>query len=372
MKIALLTNSVHAAGGAARIVDMQKRLLSAHGHAVRIFCPDISWFSSRPAVRFMYHLADLRPQSALVDELVAWKPDALISHNVTGCGIGTPAMARDELGRTPWIHVLHDVQLFEPSGQIADERPITAWQMFWGRLRRGAFKRPDLVVSPTAWLLHAHTRRHFFRFARTRVLANPVPLALMDHPIGFRSPPVIQRTRPLRLLYVGRVSPDKGSGLLIQLARALTLPYELHVVGSGPDEQALCHASPAVLCHGERSSEDVEKRMREADILLVPSQIEENQPTVILEAGRLGLPIIASPKGGIPETLQGAGILLSPEDPSAWIKAIDDMRYPYLYVEQVEKMDQLACRHDPERYIQELEKIIVAESGRYGPDHRGL
>jgi len=43
--------------------------------------------------------------------------------------------------------------------------------------------------------------------------------------------------------------------------------------------------------------------MRQTQCLVVPSLCYENQPTVILEAQQVGLPVIASNIGGIPEMI---------------------------------------------------------------------
>ena len=61
---------------------------------------------------------------------------------------------------------------------------------------------------------------------------------------------------------------------------------------------------------GGRSHEDVIRYMSAADVLVLPSY-GEGLPTVLVEAGSVGLPVIASRVGGIPELLDdGRGTLL--------------------------------------------------------------
>ena len=96
----------------------------------------------------------------------------------------------------------------------------------------------------------------------------------------------------------------------------------------------------------------------DADILLVPSCIEENQPTVILEAASVGLPVVASDKGGIRETLGSRGYICAPRDLMAWIKAIDDLRDPQTYAQQSAAMYELAEEHDPAGYGKRLIGLI--------------
>jgi glycosyltransferase involved in cell wall biosynthesis len=53
--------------------------------------------------------------------------------------------------------------------------------------------------------------------------------------------------------------------------------------------------------------------MKKSFALLMPSRLQENQPTVIVEALTHQLPVIASPCGGIPETLGEAGMVVGLE-----------------------------------------------------------
>lgn len=339
MRIAVLTNDYPpVCGGAGRIAALQVDMLKAAGDEVRVWHHPSEW-PPEPMVRRVFrHVQDLKPRPELVKEMSEWKPDVLITHNLTSCGFGTPKQIQKTGVR--WVHVLHDVQLFEPSGQLADARRMSFGQMIWIWLRFFALGFPDLIISPTKWLLTQHQRRGFFRSKRTRcdVLPNPSP-----------SIKNIERYPhdPVRLLFVGRVAPEKGSRFLVNLLNGTKTSCELHVVGDGPDVTRL-QRLPNVTVHGNLSAEDVMRRMGECDVLLVPSRIEENQPTVLLEAAALGLPIIAASKGGIPETVGADGLVIPPGDVSAWIKAVSAVTSDYQSF--VERAYRLAARHDPSAY----------------------
>jgi teichuronic acid biosynthesis glycosyltransferase TuaC len=63
--------------------------------------------------------------------------------------------------------------------------------------------------------------------------------------------------------------------------------------------------------------------MSAADVLVLPSH-SEGLPTVLVEAGSLGLPVIASPVGGIPDLLEhGRGTLLRGVSSAAIGEALD-------------------------------------------------
>ena len=258
----------------------------------------------------LFHLRDLTWVHPAADEIVAWQPDVLITHNLTGVGFRTPsgiqcAFFAKTHQHLRWVHVLHDVQLFHPLGLLSDESSITFLQRLVTGVRRVVFKKPDAVVSPTKWLLEAHTRRGWFKAAEQRVIPNPAPPCEADLSGGCHD--------PLRVLFMGRVTPDR--------------PIAWRIIGAQSDALSKAERVPGstLTVQPESSSDVVLQAMREADMLLVPSQIEENQPTVILEAFASGLPVIGQAKGGIPETIGEAGLIVQESTCFAWLKALHEL-----------------------------------------------
>ncbi|MBP6945070.1 glycosyltransferase [Patescibacteria group bacterium] len=359
LRIAVLTNAyppAHA-GGAAHIAEVQVEMLKQAGHEVRVWSPEMSWITAPVWARLGHHLKDLFAKSSLVGDILAWKPDILLSHNLTGCGFATPRMIKATGVR--WFHVLHDIQLFEPSGQLYRLRPVTFWQLGWAFLRFHAFGRPDAIISPTHWLIEQHLHRFLLTRQRdradieTHVIPNPGPVM---------NPVSRGVHEPLRLLFVGHISPAKGSRLLLKIIRELRTPFELHIVGEGPDQHLFKSAGTQVVLHGKRDREGVLRIMRAADILLVPSEIHENQPTVILEAASVNLPVIASRRGGIPETLgeAGAEMICSYNNAEAWCQAIQRLTDPEIYLHQSRIIQHLAEEHDPTLYAQRFLALFTA------------
>ncbi|MFF2787649.1 glycosyltransferase [Streptomyces sp. NPDC058049] len=66
------------------------------------------------------------------------------------------------------------------------------------------------------------------------------------------------------------------------------------------------------------------------DLLLVPSQVEDAFPRVIVEAGLHGVPTVGSARGGIPEAVGDGGVTLHPDDVDAWVHVIESADRPYL------------------------------------------
>lgn len=114
-----------------------------------------------------------------------------------------------------------------------------------------------------------------------------------------------QRSPERHALYVGRLVIEKGVDVLIRAA-ALS-DVQVRVVGTGPLEEQLKQLaqdlSAPVDFVGERWGDEVQAEMLSATALVVPSIWHEVSPLVVYQAMGLGVPIIASKVGGIPDLL---------------------------------------------------------------------
>lgn len=138
---------------------------------------------------------------------------------------------------------------------------------------------------------------------------------------------------PRRVLAVGRLSPEKAYDNLLRataLLRSRGVDVELEIVGDGPERDAL-HAlartlglDEHVVFRGWLHPDEVQRSMLTATVLAQPSHIE-GLPTVVEEALALGIPVVGSRVGGIPELLdEGAcGIIIPPGDVPALASALE-------------------------------------------------
>ena len=116
------------------------------------------------------------------------------------------------------------------------------------------------------------------------------------------------------VLFVGNLLRAKGIRELADAILGLGTPYLGVFVGGGPEAGHGTHdgrAAGLLEYVGPRPHADVVRYMSAADVLVLPSQTE-GLPTVLVEAGSLRLPVIASSVGGIPELLgDDRGAILS-------------------------------------------------------------
>jgi glycosyltransferase involved in cell wall biosynthesis len=164
-------------------------------------------------------------------------------------------------------------------------------------------------------------REHYpdtYREIADRIHVNYRGLDLRE--FAYRAEPRSSR----RVLAVGRLSKEKGYDDLLRAVAVLVrrgVDVQLELVGEGPERDALTRLADAleirekVVFRGWLQIEDVRRAMHEATVLAQPSRIE-GLPTVVEEAIALGIPVVGSRVGGLPELLdQGrCGLLVEPGD----------------------------------------------------------
>jgi glycosyltransferase involved in cell wall biosynthesis len=166
---------------------------------------------------------------------------------------------------------------------------------------------------------------------RLRVVHNGVDVE------AFRRSGPLERQGPLRVVFLGRMIPDKGADVLVAAVRKLArADIELTLVGSSgfsasdpltPFESEIRRQLTAMV---GRSSirpfvprHEVAALLQQADVAVVPSRWREPFALTVLEAMAAGAAVVASRIGGIPEALGGAGVLVDPGDDSALADAIE-------------------------------------------------
>jgi glycosyltransferase involved in cell wall biosynthesis len=101
------------------------------------------------------------------------------------------------------------------------------------------------------------------------------------------------------LLFVGRLSTQKGVSILLDALARIPAPWHLRIVGDGPERGSLTAQAATlgiaerVTFHGWAQREELPALYRAADVFVFPS-LDEGMPNVVLEALASGLPIVAT------------------------------------------------------------------------------
>jgi glycosyltransferase involved in cell wall biosynthesis len=139
----------------------------------------------------------------------------------------------------------------------------------------------------------------------------------------------------LRVGYVGRLEAHKGVGVLLEAVARLP-EIELTVVGEGPEREALNRQiatlglADRVTVQGFAAHDRLPDLYRTFDVLVVPSLETgswiEQFGRVAVEAMAVGVAVVASESGSLPEVLAGSGVLVRPGDVDALADVLARLR----------------------------------------------
>jgi glycosyltransferase involved in cell wall biosynthesis len=275
-----------------------------------------------------------RLMSAALDQ---FKPDLVQFHALAGIGYNTPReVAKRDI---PALFFMHDLSLACFSGGMFKNGSVCERQC--AECRVVSAIRFSSVTSIPRLAFCSPSRANLAK-AATVLPLNKYKTAAIFNPNKY-PPPTVQRTSAdhVRLLYVGRLHKTKGVDLLLTVLEKLAPRYRftIDLLGEGAESEALYTRfghHPWCRFRGFVSEHEVSNAMIQSDVVCVPSIWNEPLGGVIVKALLLGLPVLGSRIGGIPEVIDDGknGLLIAPGDSAAWEKAI------LLVLEQPSRLDQ--------------------------------
>ncbi|MFA6304865.1 MAG: glycosyltransferase family 4 protein [Patescibacteria group bacterium] len=335
MKFCLINNLYppYSRGGAERVVEILAKGLQKKGEVFVITtqptetlsCQDYEGINiCRINPGGNYYLADPLPKNLLQKFFWHWhdlfnsqvlnqvkkflqknRPDFVFTHNLKGLSLGIPKVIR-ALG-LKHIHTLHDYQLLDPHGSMHRYgKNLLLKNIFYVVYRyftRLAIGNPDIVISPSQFVLNKHLEYGFFKNSQCVVLPNPV------ENFNNQKPQNKDLENNLRLLYLGQLEPHKGIKFLVETILKLdNSRLNLTVAGTGTQFElikSLANKSNGKInVIGQVAREQLDDLFKLADLLVLPSLWWENSPMVILEAYSQKTPVLVSDVGGSQELVK--------------------------------------------------------------------
>ena len=281
-------------------------------------------------VRFVWNHQAAKRLSKLLD---VFQPDVVHLHNYYHQL--SPSILRPLRKRAiPVVQTLHDYHLIDPTyrlfcnGKIAD-RTVRSGSDYWkmivnrciqqslrasileaiefevGRRWGNTIESVDRFIAPTEFVRRKHIA---FAVPEEKIVTLHHPaLRLSDNNNTHFQYPISN----IQLLYVGRLSEEKGVDVLLEAMRHVPPAIRLDIVGDGPERARLEQLSrnlhlTRVAFHGWKAPEELGRFYRACSFVVIPSLWYEVFGFGILEAAGYEKPAIASRIGGIPELVENA------------------------------------------------------------------
>jgi len=190
----------------------------------------------------------------------------------------------------------------------------------------------------------------------------------------------IKQKTQINILYVGRLSNEKGINDLLQAMYEIIKNYNkskiyLHIVGSGPEEYFLKQKvkelglDKIVNFHGFIPRGDkLWKIVDSSDIFVLPSYTE-GLPRAVFEAMARGVPVVCTKVGGIPEIIKDGinGLLVKPADitglKNAIIKLIENSKLRIRLIENGYKTVRcLTFERQGKKMIELIQRNLIIQN----------
>jgi colanic acid/amylovoran biosynthesis glycosyltransferase len=213
------------------------------------------------------------------------------------------------------------------------------------------FRGFDTLVQPHTdpdWkkeLLELYATAHQLHFVSKHLLEKAIELGAPRakcsviyqsvDPNEFKHIQLATQNDTINIISTGRLVWEKGYVYALEAIAQLNHTYKnikYSIWGSGPDIHLLNHhiqrlgLTNCCILKGEGSKTELAKQLSESDLYILPS-LSEGVPNSILEASLMGLPVISTTVGGIPEVVQHGktGLLAAPANSDELAKQLEQL-----------------------------------------------
>ncbi|ARV62814.1 colanic acid biosynthesis glycosyltransferase WcaL [Nostocales cyanobacterium HT-58-2] len=274
--------------------------------------------------------------------------------------IHSPDLLLQVRGECPTVFTVHNHSLYCPSGtkylasqHMICDRNLSYLGCLWGKMIDGCGSRkPARVIEE---LLGTNNLSRFIKNLKVTFIANSdyvrgqlirnglPPQQTVTLRCGISVPQMA--TEPLslethknrRILFAGRIVPDKGLEWLLKTLVNIDSRIQLDIAGEGWERPRLekladkLGINNRITWHGWCDSNKLNQLYEQCFAVIFPSIWPEPAGLVTLEAYAHYRPVIAAAVGGIPEYLRDreTGILVPANDTKTLAEAITDLSCDY-------------------------------------------
>ncbi len=323
MRILIVHNRYRERGGEDRVVELERALLERYGHSVVTYVEDNARIDTMAppvvALRTVWSFEGYRQVRRLITR---HRIDLLHVHNTLPLASPAVYYAARAAG-VPVVQTLHNYRLLCPNALcFRDSTPCVECvnrRAAIPALRYSCYRGSVAATASVAAMLWVHKTARTWQkavdvfiapseFARTMFVKGGLDAGrIVVKPHYVDPDPGIGPGTGGYAVFVGRLSREKGIGVLLDAWRRLRVIVPLLIVGDGPLAPAVAEASarmPAIRWLGRRSHSDVQRLVGDASALIFPSLAYETFGQVIGEAYAAGTPVIASSHGAGAELVE--------------------------------------------------------------------
>ena len=336
MRILMIHNYTQQLGGADVATSQEIELLQKYGHEVRLYFrhnDEIKNFSPfRKTLLFFEPTWSFKSYREIKQIIAEFKPD--IAHCQSFSPLISPAvyyaLAQKKI---PIVQTLHEYRLICPIGWLFRNNSICeecVQHSLWRGIFYGCYRNSRIQTASVALMLSSHRLLKTWEkkinvfvtpteFARSKLIEGGLPSSkIWVNPCFLAEDPGVSRSSREYVLYVGRLSPEKGLVTLLQAWQSLP-DVPLKIVGDGPLKSWIegyieQHGLQQIELVGLVPIEQVLEYQKKAYFLVIPSIWYETFGRIIMEAYATGTPAIASRLGAMAELVEEerTGLLFSP------------------------------------------------------------
>lgn len=325
MKKILHVNDSWIGGGAEAVFRDTIKISEELGYQCKIFISD----EKRNLFSFIY---SIKYYNKIKKVILSFRPDIIHIHNYYHFLSPSILMAIKKLKQNhKWtgsvIYTAHDYHLICPNSGLQYFKNNEAFNFSIDKKSCSFFKKYDRrgyvysnlkliqhllcykllkldkvidkIISPSLFLQEV--------FKNWNVSSD---IIMIRNPIAELNEQVISnkcsiKDEVIRIVFVGRVTQEKGIIELINKIQKSKLKIELHIYGFGELLKTVntlkLRNHFEIISHGYVEREQLLNEITDYDVFVLPSIWYENAPLSILEAANLGLPVIVPNYGGLKE-----------------------------------------------------------------------
>ncbi len=371
MRIGVVADDLYPGyGGQASATEGHIKALIKRGHSIRVLAGDEK-------------VPSLPPKGIRVDRLPVWRPSNKQTHfalpfrkairNLLSCSevvqINTPtplALFTCQMARKQGIPIaigfhaqVESTSLHFKFARSSIEKLLDKWYSYF-------YKQADALVTPTSFAAGLASN---FTHKPVYVVSNGVQLPKIDSSLQKQAEALRKEllgSKVNLLTYLGRLSPEKNSLDLLEIAQHLKSDNVIAIAGKGPLLNTMLALAGAKLEHkvkflGYVAEEAKQILLEASDLLIMPSPTEL-QSIATLEAMAHGCAVAAADfeSSAVPELVKeaGAGFNYSPNDLEGAARALEELlsNKPLLQQKQ-QSAREYVKQHDVNKSAEKLEEI---------------